>query len=93
VLRWLDAQTGELIGQAFGHVDKAFTFYGKDLLSDGRKISDLLWAKLIRNMSRKEWHDHVSPNIGYIVQCFGLPIPPDESETELKMRRANEAKN
>lgn len=41
---------------------------------------DLLCAKLTRNMSRKEWSEHVSPDIEYIEQCPGLPIPPDESD-------------
>ncbi|WP_278249291.1 WD40 repeat domain-containing protein [Azotobacter chroococcum] len=39
---------------------------------------DLLCAKLIRNMSRQEWRDWVSPEIDYECQCPGLPIPPDD---------------
>ena len=39
---------------------------------------DLLCAKLTRSMSRKEWREHVSPDIEYLEQCPGLPIPPDE---------------
>ena len=30
-------------------------------------------------MSRKEWREWVSPEIDYIEQCPGLPIPPDEA--------------
>jgi len=39
---------------------------------------DLLCAKLTSNLSRKEWREHVSPDIEYREQCHGLPIPPDE---------------
>lgn len=41
---------------------------------------DLLCAKLTRNLSRKEWREQVLPDIDYIEQCPGLPIPPDETE-------------
>jgi WD40 repeat protein len=36
-----------------------------------------LCAKLVTNMSRKQWRDWVSPGIGYITLCPGLPIAPD----------------
>lgn len=39
---------------------------------------DVLCAKLARNLSHKEWREHVSSAIEYIPQCAGLPIPPDE---------------
>ena len=29
------------------------------------------------NMSHKQWRDWVSPDIGYIQACPGLPIPAD----------------
>ena len=35
----------------------------------------LLCAKLTANMSQKEWHDWVSPQIGYIKICPALPLP------------------
>jgi hypothetical protein len=38
-----------------------------------------LCKKLTRNMSRKEWREWVSPEIEYVEQCPGLPIPLDES--------------
>ncbi len=43
---------------------------------------DLLCAKLTRNMSRKQWREHVSSEIDYIEQCSGLPVPPDELELQ-----------
>jgi hypothetical protein len=36
----------------------------------------LLCAKLTRNMSREEWRSWVSPEIDYVCQCPGLPVPP-----------------
>jgi hypothetical protein len=36
-----------------------------------------LCAKLPRNMTRKEWREWVSPDIDYVVQCPGLPVPAD----------------
>jgi hypothetical protein len=33
--------------------------------------------KLTANMSRQQWRDWVSPDIGYIELCPGLPIPTD----------------
>jgi WD40 repeat protein len=38
---------------------------------------ELLCAKVMRNMTRAEWREWISPEIDYIVQCPGLPIPPD----------------
>jgi hypothetical protein len=42
--------------------------------------ADSLCNKLDRNMSKREWKEQVSPDIDYIEQCPGLPIPPDEPE-------------
>ena len=50
---------------------------------------DLLSAKLIRNMSRKEWREHVSPDIDYIEQCSGLPISPDKPDQQLSHNEKN----
>jgi WD40 repeat protein len=36
-----------------------------------------LCDKLTANMSRKQWHDWVSPDIPYITACPGLPVAPD----------------
>ncbi|MGO9350188.1 MAG: TIR domain-containing protein [Mycobacterium sp.] len=38
---------------------------------------DLLCDKLTANMSHKQWHDWVSPDIPYTTVCPGLPIAPD----------------
>ncbi len=38
---------------------------------------EMLCDKLTTNMSRKQWHDWVSPDIEYAELCPGLPIPPD----------------
>jgi hypothetical protein len=42
---------------------------------------DELCQKLGNNMSRQEWHEWVSPDIEYMEQCPGLPVPPDKPET------------
>ena len=39
--------------------------------------ADHLCAKLPRNMTRKEWREWISPDIDYVVQCPGLPVPAD----------------
>jgi WD40 repeat protein len=36
-----------------------------------------LCSKLPANMSHKQWRDWVSPAIGYIATCTGLPVAPD----------------
>jgi hypothetical protein len=33
-----------------------------------------LCAKLSTNMSRREWREWVSPDIGYVAGCPGLPV-------------------
>ena len=38
---------------------------------------EMLCDKLAANMSRKQWHDWVSPDIPYITLCPGLPVAPD----------------
>ena len=37
---------------------------------------------LTATVSHKEWRDWVSPDIEYIEQCPGLPIPPDDPEAK-----------
>ncbi len=39
--------------------------------------TDSLCAKLTTNMSHKQWHDWISPDLGYVVLCPGLPNVPD----------------
>ncbi|SCY62143.1 WD40 repeat [Nitrosospira sp. Nl5] len=41
---------------------------------------DELCRKLMRNMSYQEWREWVSPDIPYVEQCPGLPVPPDDSQ-------------
>jgi len=42
-------------------------------ISDPAQLCD----KLPTNMSRKQWREWVSPGVGYIKVCPGLPVPPD----------------
>ena len=46
---------------------------------DFKNLPEELCDKLTRNMSHGEWRDWVSPDIGYKIQCPGLPIPQDKS--------------
>ncbi|SFK13002.1 WD domain-containing protein, G-beta repeat-containing protein [Nitrosomonas aestuarii] len=39
--------------------------------------ADALCRKLGRNMSHQEWREWVSPDIAYIEQCPGFPVPSD----------------
>ena len=95
-LRLWDAETGKPIGQPLtGHEDPvgniAFSPDGKRIVSGSWDNTLRLWPvfeswadelckKIDRNMSHKEWNDWVTPDIDYIEQCPGLPIPPDEPE-------------
>lgn len=95
-LRLWDANNGQPIGQPLqGHKDQvssvAFSPDGKRIVSGSYDTTLRLWPviegwadelckKLTRNMSHKEWREWVSPDIKYIDQCPGLPIPPDEPE-------------
>ena len=36
-----------------------------------------LCSKLISNISHQQWHDWISPTIGYITLCPNLPVPQD----------------
>lgn len=42
--------------------------------------ADALCAKLQRNMSHDEWRARVSPDIPYITQCDGLPVPAQPAD-------------
>ena len=50
---------------------------GTVLLSPAIADPSQLCDKLTTNMSHKQWRDWVSPGIGYITVCPGLPIAPD----------------
>jgi WD40 repeat protein len=50
---------------------------GTVLLWPALADSSQLCRKLTTNMSHKQWRDWVSPAIGYITVCPGLPVAPD----------------
>jgi WD40 repeat protein len=50
---------------------------GTVLLSPAVADPSQLCDKLMSNMSHKQWRDWVSPAIGYITVCPGLPVAPD----------------
>jgi len=69
----------------------AFSLDGSLIVSGSRDNTLRLWPapkiwldelckKITRNMSHKEWREWVSPDIDYIEQCPGLPIPADETK-------------
>jgi WD40 repeat protein len=91
-MRVWDAETQSVIGVALeGHptdiTSIAFSTDGTQLVScstDGIRVwpapqrwADVLCSKMTRNMSRAEWREWVSPEVEYVVQCPGLPVPPD----------------
>jgi WD40 repeat protein len=92
-LRLWDAATGRPVGTPFaGHqkdvTSVAYTPDGMGIVSasdDGtvrvwpapKAWPELLCEKLTRNMTHAEWREWISPEIAYVVQCPGLPVPPD----------------
>jgi WD40 repeat protein len=95
-LQLWDARTGAPIGRPLkGHkgpvTSVAFNRDGTRFVSSSHDKTLRLWPspqiwteelckKLTRNMSHREWREWVSPDIDYIEQCPGLPIPPDQPE-------------
>ena len=93
--QWNPAAACQPIGLTLkGHTGKvqsvAFSPDGTRIVSGSADNTLRLWPvptdlpgelckKLTRNMSRREWRDWVSPDIGYEIQCPGLPIPQDKS--------------
>jgi WD40 repeat protein len=53
------------------------TLDGTVMLAPARTDPAQLCSKLTTNMTHHQWRDWVSPDIGYITQCPGLPIAPD----------------
>lgn len=97
-LRFWDVLTRQPIGQPLkGHSKLVntvkFSPDGNYVLSGSWDFTIRVWStpkiwadelckKLNRNMSYKEWCEWVSPDIDYLEQCPGLPIPSDDSTTE-----------
>jgi hypothetical protein len=52
-------------------------FPGFRIMSTRPTAADLC-AKLVANMSRKQWNEWISPDLGYQKACPELPIAPDE---------------
>ncbi len=60
-----------------GRLAVSGTLDGTVLLSPALADPNQLCDKLTANMSHKQWREWVSPSIGYITVCPGLPISPD----------------
>jgi WD40 repeat protein len=92
-VRLWDAGAGQQIGAPLtghtGHVRSvAFSPDGHRIVSGSTDDTlrlwpgpaawpDLLCDKLAANMSHKQWHDWVSPDIPYIAVCPGLRVAPN----------------
>ena len=76
----LTGHTGAVLGAAFspdGHRLASVSADGAIRLWPADASPEMLCAKLTTNMSRKQWREWISPDIGYIELCPGLPIAPD----------------
>ncbi len=60
-----------------GRLAASATVDGNVLLSPAITDPKQLCDKLTTNMSHNQWREWVSPGIGYITVCPGLPIAPD----------------
>jgi WD40 repeat protein len=60
-----------------GRLAATATLDGNVLVSPALADPSQLCDKLMSNMSHKQWRDWVSPAIGYITACPGVPVAPD----------------
>ena len=79
-----------LKGHAEGVASVAFSHDGHTLASGSSDTTVRFWptpddttatptlcSKLASNISHHEWREWISPTVGYITLCPGLPVPPD----------------
>lgn len=86
-----NADTGDQIGTPLGGHERSVRYVkvsldGRRIVSSANDDTIRIWPgpaawpellcdKLTANMSRPQWKEWVSPDIDYMPQCPGLPIP------------------
>jgi WD40 repeat protein len=91
-VRLWDAATGHPIGNPMSaHSDAVFSVAfspdGRQLVSGSLDRTLLMWpgsvsaddlcAKMVANLSHKQWKDWINPDIDYMPVCLNLPPAPD----------------